>query len=73
MRPELAQPFNLVSSNAGRIVRKRHGPTDVDLNARFTCVVMWGRPSGLLASPICRAEPCPHVTDAVTNTREHRT
>ena len=36
------------------------------LNPRFTCVVMWGRPSGLLASAICRAEALPHVTDAVT-------
>ena len=33
------------------------------LNPRFTCVVMWGRPSGLLASAICRAEALPHVTD----------
>ena len=33
---------------------------------------MGGRPSGLLASPSCRAEALPHVTDAVTETSEHR-
>ena len=29
------------------------------LNPRFTCVVMWGRPSGLLASAIAGLKPCP--------------
>ena len=31
-------------------------------------LVMWGRPSGLLASAICRAEALPHVTDACAAT-----